>query len=162
MLELLNSHHVYCKSENSKIRLAVHKAEDEWNIRYAPAQERTTRNSKKKEVLITTVIPDDLPSTDAVSLEEPSVDVVKEVDALQEQSDALHDEDKETSENVVTDDVTNVIDTRVVEDTKKAAAPKEASDDLPAAERTKEAADITGMQEVLKEVVDQVVDINGM
>jgi hypothetical protein len=32
--ELLNTHHIYCKSDNSKIRLAVQNAEKEWNAKH--------------------------------------------------------------------------------------------------------------------------------
>jgi hypothetical protein len=36
MIELLNTHHIYCKSDNLKIRLAVQNAENEWNAKHHP------------------------------------------------------------------------------------------------------------------------------
>ena len=36
MIELLNTHHIYCKSDNLKIRLAVQNAEKEWNAKHHP------------------------------------------------------------------------------------------------------------------------------
>jgi hypothetical protein len=37
MLEILNTHHLYYKSDNSKIRLSVQKAEEEWNVAHDPS-----------------------------------------------------------------------------------------------------------------------------
>ena len=36
MIELLNTHHIFCKSDNVKIRLAVQNAENEWNAKHHP------------------------------------------------------------------------------------------------------------------------------
>jgi hypothetical protein len=38
MIELLNTHHIYLKSDNSKIRLAVQNAEKEWNAKHHPEE----------------------------------------------------------------------------------------------------------------------------
>ena len=120
MLELLNTHHVYCTSENSKIRLSVQKAEVEWNIRHAPSEltssqkatdrvdgscnstapERTSGWRKQKEVCRTTVQADDLPSSDDVVLHEPDKnnndvhaieEKVQDAVAPQEPSVNIHD-----------------------------------------------------------------------
>jgi hypothetical protein len=117
MAELLNSHHLYCMSENCKIRLSVQKAEEEWNICHAPSQlaksqkgihmvddstsvdapVRRTRSSKQKQQSETTVVADGSPNNhDSDNVDKVPLDMqhtTEKVNAIEGTTDATQKAD---------------------------------------------------------------------